>query len=96
VREVDELEDPVDERVAERDERVDRSRRKTDPEDAEEVVRILGEVDGQPDAQQDNEDDPDDREDAWPRPVEEGRDRRRPFSALLDCYCLILDRLGGG
>jgi hypothetical protein len=39
VREVDELEDPVDERVAERDEGVDRSLRQPDQDDVEEVGR---------------------------------------------------------
>ncbi len=40
VREVDELEDPVDQRVAERDKRVDRAVRQADQEDAEELGRI--------------------------------------------------------
>ena len=41
VREVDQLEDAVDERVAERDERVDRTRREPDQEDLDEVAGVL-------------------------------------------------------
>ena len=46
--EVDQLQDPVDERVAERDERVDRAVRQTDDGDLEEVGRLLDQVDEQP------------------------------------------------
>jgi hypothetical protein len=49
VREVDQLEDAVDERVAERDERVESSLRYTDQQDPPEVVRSLDEVDPEPD-----------------------------------------------
>jgi RNA polymerase-interacting CarD/CdnL/TRCF family regulator len=49
VREVDQLEDAVDERVAERDERVEGSLRDTDQQDPAEVVRSLDEVDPEPD-----------------------------------------------
>ena len=45
VREVDQLEDPVDERVAERDERVHGAVRQPDERDREEVRRPLDEVD---------------------------------------------------
>ena len=43
VREVDQLEDAVDERVAERDERVERAVRDADEEHAEELLRCLDE-----------------------------------------------------
>ena len=48
VREVDQLEDPVDERVAERDERVHGAVRQPDERDREEVRRPLLEVDREP------------------------------------------------
>ena len=48
VGEVDELEDPVDERVAERDEAVDRAVRQADQEEAVELGRVVDEVDAEP------------------------------------------------
>jgi hypothetical protein len=48
VREVDQLEDAVDERVSERDERIERPLRDPDQQDAAEVVRRLDEVDAEP------------------------------------------------
>ena len=44
VREVDQLEDPVDERVAERDEPVDGAVRRSDDRDVEEARRVLEEL----------------------------------------------------
>jgi hypothetical protein len=48
VREIDQLEDAVDERVAERDEGVQRPLRDPDQEDSEEGVRVLREIDAEP------------------------------------------------
>jgi hypothetical protein len=72
VGEVDQLQDSVDERVAERDERIDRARRQADQEDVEEVVGPVvlvedEEVLDQPEGDQDQEPDP-----------EYGRDGRTP------------------
>jgi hypothetical protein len=55
VREVDQLEDPVHERVAERDERVDGAVREPDEPDREEVGRPLHEVDPEPEEEERNE-----------------------------------------
>jgi hypothetical protein len=52
VGEVDQLQDPVDERVAERDEGVDRPLRQADQEDVEEVGRPVDEVVREPDQEQ--------------------------------------------
>jgi hypothetical protein len=57
VREVDQLQDAVDERVAERDEAVDGPVGQPDEEDLDEVARRLDEVDDEPD-----EDQPDERQ----------------------------------
>jgi hypothetical protein len=62
VGEVDQLQDPVDERVAERDEGVDRAGREPDQEDVEERRRVLDQVDEQPDAQQRDQSEADDRQ----------------------------------
>jgi hypothetical protein len=48
VGEVDQLQDPVDERVAERDQGVDRAVSDPDQGDGEEVTGVLGQVDDQP------------------------------------------------
>jgi hypothetical protein len=48
VREIDQLEDAVDERVAERDEGVQRPLRDPDQEDSEEGVRVFREIDAEP------------------------------------------------
>jgi hypothetical protein len=48
VREVDQLQDAVDERVAERDEGVEGAVRQPDQEDAEEGVPVLDQVDDKP------------------------------------------------
>ena len=55
VREVDQLEDAVDERVAERDQRVDHPERQADDEQVEQVRRRLGQVDEQPDGDERDE-----------------------------------------
>jgi hypothetical protein len=52
VGKIDQLQDPVDERVAERDQRVDRAGRQPDQEDVAEVRRRLVEVDRKPREQQ--------------------------------------------
>jgi len=48
VSEVDQLEDAVDERVAEGDEGVEGAIRESDEEDAEEEIPVLRQVDAQP------------------------------------------------
>ena len=55
VGEVDQLEDAVDEGVAERDEPVDGAVRDADQERREELVRGLDQVDDEPDDQEDDE-----------------------------------------
>ena len=66
--EVDQLEDPVDERVAERDERVYGAGREADQGDVEEVLRRLDEVDPQPEEDQRDEDEPEDGQERGPPP----------------------------
>jgi len=63
VGEVDQLQDPVDERVAERDEGVERAVRQPDEEDPEEQVPVLRQVDAQPEDDEPDEDEPDRRDD---------------------------------
>ena len=63
VGEVDQLEDAVDERVAERDERVERAVRQPDQEDPEELVPVLREVDAEPDEDERDEGQADRRND---------------------------------
>jgi hypothetical protein len=63
VREVDQLEDAVDERVAERDEGVERAVRQPDQEDPEELVPVLRQVDAQPRDDERDEDQSDCRDD---------------------------------
>jgi hypothetical protein len=58
VREVDQLEDPVHERVAEGDERVDRPVRQPDEHHVEELARVVDEVDPEPEHDQDDEPEP--------------------------------------
>ena len=55
VGEVDQLEDAVDERVAQRDERVDAAGRDPDQEHLDEVARRLRQVDGKPSEEHDDE-----------------------------------------
>jgi hypothetical protein len=73
--EVDQLQDAVDERVAERDQGVDRPRRDADQEDGEEVARRADEVDDEPRGQQRNEEQAEQRDTARPPVAEESRDR---------------------
>jgi hypothetical protein len=75
VGEVDELEDPVDERVAERDERVDRPVREADQEDVGEFGRVLDQVDPDPNRDEEDEAEAEDREEARARPVQKPGDR---------------------
>src|SRR5262249_30261904 len=64
VCEVDQLEDAVDERVAEGDEGVDAPRREADEEDLDEVARRLDEVDDEPEDEEADEREPDDADQA--------------------------------
>jgi hypothetical protein len=75
VREVDQLQDAVDERVAERDQPVDGAVRDPDQEDVDERRRPLGEVADQPDEEQGDEDDAEDVGDA--PAAEDARSRKR-------------------
>jgi hypothetical protein len=59
VGEVDELQDSVDERVAERDERIDRAVRQPDDRDAEELRRLLDQVDEKPGRDEAEQQEPD-------------------------------------
>ena len=56
VREVDQLEDPVDERVAEGDQRVDHPDRQSDQEEVEEGRRVVDQVGAEPEDDQPDED----------------------------------------
>jgi hypothetical protein len=58
VGEVDQLEDPVDQRVAESDERVKGALRGADQQDAEEPIGVLNEIDDQPCNDEANQDEP--------------------------------------
>ena len=62
--EVDQLQDPVDEGVAERDEAVDRAVRRADDADVQEPRRILEELHGEPDEDAGQEEEPDDVDEA--------------------------------
>jgi hypothetical protein len=73
VGEVDQLQDAVDERVAERDQRVDRSRGDADQENGEEVARRANEVDDEPRDEQSNEEQAQQRCAARPPAAEESR-----------------------
>jgi hypothetical protein len=75
VGEVDELENPVDERVAERDQRVNRPVRETDQEDVDEFGWVLDQVDPEPNCDESDEDEAEDRENARARPVQKPGDR---------------------
>ena len=70
--EVDQLEDAVDERVPEGDERVDRASRETRERELEEGAPVLEQVDDEPDDEDADEGEPDRRGDdlrdrSWPR-----------------------------
>jgi hypothetical protein len=86
VGEVDQLQDPVDERVAERDERVDEPRRQADQEDVEERRRVFDEVDDQPGDQQRDEPEADDRQSRGPLATAERGAPRRGFGAGVYRY----------
>jgi hypothetical protein len=75
VGEVDELENPVDERVAERDQRVNRPVREADQEDVDEFGRVLDQIDPEPNRNENDEDEAEDRENARARPVQKPGDR---------------------
>jgi hypothetical protein len=81
VGEVDQLEDAVDERVAEGDEGVDGAVREPDLEDPEEQVPVLDEVDDQPDGDKGDEREPDARDDVG---------RERPPTLYGDTFRLYL------
>jgi hypothetical protein len=59
VGEVDQLENAVDERVAERYERIERAVGEPDQEDPEELVPVLREVDAEPRDNEPDEEQPD-------------------------------------
>jgi hypothetical protein len=69
VREVDQQQDAVDQRVAERDERVDGAVGQPDKEDLGEQGRRLDQVDDEPEDDEPDEREPDQRRDARPRPA---------------------------
>ena len=68
VREVDQLEDAVDERVAERHERIEGAVRDADEEHAEELLRCLDGVDDEPGDDEPDESESDHRRDVFGRP----------------------------
>jgi hypothetical protein len=74
VGEVDQLQDPVDERVTERDQRVDGALGQADQEDVEEVGRVVDQVVGEPGDEQSDEPQPD-----------EGEGRRAPPASSKRC-----------
>jgi hypothetical protein len=63
VGEVDQFEDAVDERVAERDEGIEGTVRQPDQEDPEELVPVLRQIDAQPGEDKRDERQPDRRDD---------------------------------
>ena len=87
VGEVDQLQDAVDERVAESDERVDRARRQTDQEDVEEVIAssVIPEdevvLDG-PEEDQNDEEHPEHGRDRRASPILKNRERAAACSGL--------------
>jgi hypothetical protein len=93
VCEVDQLEDAVDERVPQRDERVERAVREPDQEDAEPLLRRLHEVYEEPGADKSDE-----------RQPQHGRDVLRRPAPVCHTLCVglgrhvgvLLKRLGGG
>jgi hypothetical protein len=66
VGEVDQLQDSIDQRVAERDQRIDRALRQADQEDVEEVGRVVDQVVGEPGYEQGDEAQPDEGQDGRP------------------------------
>src|SRR5262245_56288607 len=83
VGEVDELEDPVDERVAKRHEPVDGAVRDADHHDVQEPGRVLEELDREPDDDRGKEDEPDDVDQARPTYALQSRRRRGHRRATL-------------
>jgi hypothetical protein len=75
VGEVDQLDDPVDERVSERDERIDRAVRDPDQRDFEEAVRRVDRVLDQPEADERREHDAHDGGDDLAEPAGDARTR---------------------
>jgi hypothetical protein len=73
VGEVDQLQDPVDERVAERDQRVDRALRQADQEDVEEIGRVVDQVVREPGNEQGDESQSDEGEGRRPPPASSKR-----------------------
>ena len=69
VGEVDQLEDAVDERVAESDERVERAAREPDERELDERAPVLDQVDGEPRDDERDEDEPDRGDDDVPTPA---------------------------
>jgi hypothetical protein len=76
VGEVDQLQDAVDERVAERDEPVDGAVGEADEEDVPPELGRLDEVDDQPDDDEADEAEPDRRQQRRPAGVEQPVERR--------------------
>jgi hypothetical protein len=65
VGEVDQLEDPVDQRIAQGDDAVDGAAREAVEGDVDELLRPLDEVHDEPDADERHEPEPDAVDDAW-------------------------------
>jgi hypothetical protein len=87
VGEVDQLEDPVDERVAERDQRVDRALGQADQEDVEEVGRVVDQVVREPGEEQRDESEPDEAEEGRPLASPGGAPRRLFASGVYRDGC---------
>ena len=83
VREVDQLEDPVDERVAERDQGVDETEREPVQERRRKCGRLLDEVHDEPHAHHPHEEQPDRVDQREPRPAPERGDGLGAHSAGL-------------
>jgi hypothetical protein len=75
VGEVDQLQDPVDERVAERDESVDGAVTDAYEGNGEEVARGFDEIDRKPQSDERKKTQPDDRDDARAQPGKEESER---------------------
>jgi hypothetical protein len=81
MREVDQLQDAVDERVAQRDERVDTAVRQPDEADVEELARIIDQVRPEPEDDQPDEAEPDPAGDGFRQVTGEVSDRRPALAA---------------
>ena len=84
--EVDQLQDPVDERVAQRHEAVHRAERKADQHHVEEVVRRLDRVLDQPCEQERDQDEAQHGHQVGKLAAPKSRQRRRLLGAGFDCY----------